>query len=396
MASPSPERPVRLRDERIHRDRERDRDRHQHRGRRPDQRREHSREVAITPNGQYAYVANNVSDNVSVISTATNLVVQTISAPGGPDGLAITPNGEFVYVSEADADAVTVISTATNTVVGSPIDVGASPTAWPWRLTALPCTWSTAGELDGRDLDCHEHVVGAPIDVGSAPTVWLSPLTAPRLCRQQRIELGERRRPLPRHHVAEYGIRDGLGVLLGQLTTGGATGAVTYATTASSPWVSVSSQGAVSSLATAPVGTYTTSEPSPTRPAMWDVVVHSHRPAEHGPGLVQGYWEVASDGGVFSFTSRSSARWWASPEQARRWHRGRSGRTGLLEVASDGGVFAFGSAAFEGSMGGKHLNAPVVGTAADPQGQATGRSHPTAACSLSAAPRSTARWAAST
>jgi len=50
-----------------------------------DQRREHSPGVAITPNGQYAYVANNVSDNVSVISTATNLVVQTISAPGGPD-----------------------------------------------------------------------------------------------------------------------------------------------------------------------------------------------------------------------------------------------------------------------------------------------------------------------
>ena len=42
---------------------------------------------------------------------------------------------------------------------------------------------------------------------------------------------------------------------------------------------------------------------------------------------------------------------------------------GYWEVASDGGVFAFGDAAFEGSMGGQHLNAPVVGMAATPDGK---------------------------
>jgi hypothetical protein len=35
---------------------------------------------------------------------------------------------------------------------------------------------------------------------------------------------------------------------------------------------------------------------------------------------------------------------------------------GYYEVASDGGLFAFG-APFQGSMGGKHLNAPIVGMA---------------------------------
>ena len=39
---------------------------------------------------------------------------------------------------------------------------------------------------------------------------------------------------------------------------------------------------------------------------------------------------------------------------------------GYWEVASDGGVFAFGDAAFYGSMGGKPLNAPVVGIEASP------------------------------
>jgi hypothetical protein len=41
---------------------------------------------------------------------------------------------------------------------------------------------------------------------------------------------------------------------------------------------------------------------------------------------------------------------------------------GYWEVASDGGVFAFGDAGFHGSMGGKPLNAPVVGIAATPDG----------------------------
>ena len=35
-----------------------------------------------------------------------------------------------------------------------------------------------------------------------------------------------------------------------------------------------------------------------------------------------------------------------------------------LSVAADGGVFAFGSAGFAGSLGGTHLNAPIVGVAA--------------------------------
>ena len=35
-------------------------------------------------------------------------------------------------------------------------------------------------------------------------------------------------------------------------------------------------------------------------------------------------------------------------------------------MASDGGVFAYGSAQFYGSMGGTHLNQPVVGMTATP------------------------------
>jgi hypothetical protein len=41
---------------------------------------------------------------------------------------------------------------------------------------------------------------------------------------------------------------------------------------------------------------------------------------------------------------------------------------GYWEVASDGGIFSFGTAAFHGSMGGQPLNEPIVGMAPGPAG----------------------------
>ncbi len=85
----------------------------------------------------------------------------------------------------------------------------------------------------------------------------------------------------------------------------------------------------------------------------------------------RGYWQVASDGGVFSF---GDAGFFGSMGGAplQRPIVGmaatRSGG-GYWLVASDGGIFAFGDAAFLGSMGGAPLNQPVVGMAPTPTGQ---------------------------
>jgi lysophospholipase L1-like esterase/ribosomal protein L24E len=83
-----------------------------------------------------------------------------------------------------------------------------------------------------------------------------------------------------------------------------------------------------------------------------------------------GYWEVASDGEVTSF---GSAQFYGSmggkPLNAPIVGMAAApGGNGYWEVASDGGVFSFGSAQFYGSMGGKPLNAPIVGLAAAPGG----------------------------
>jgi len=83
-----------------------------------------------------------------------------------------------------------------------------------------------------------------------------------------------------------------------------------------------------------------------------------------------GYWQVASDGGVFNF---GDAKFFGS---AGGQHlsapvvgmAGTPSAAGYWLVASDGGVFSYGDAPFYGSMGGQHLNAPVVGMAATPSG----------------------------
>jgi hypothetical protein len=85
----------------------------------------------------------------------------------------------------------------------------------------------------------------------------------------------------------------------------------------------------------------------------------------------QGYWQAASDGGVFAFGDAGfygSMGGHALNKPVVGLSPTPSGK-GYWEVASDGGIFAFGDAGFYGSMGGHALNQPVVGIAASPTGK---------------------------
>jgi hypothetical protein len=74
------------------------------------------------------------------------------------------------------------------------------------------------------------------------------------------------------------------------------------------------------------------------------------------------YWLVASDGGVFAFNTPYYGSMGGKPLNAPIVGMALSGG-GYWLVASDGGVFSFGDAGFYGSMGGKLLNSPIVGMA---------------------------------
>jgi beta-glucanase (GH16 family) len=86
-----------------------------------------------------------------------------------------------------------------------------------------------------------------------------------------------------------------------------------------------------------------------------------------------GYWTARTDGGV---TAYGGASLFGSPA-ASGTHLNQPivgmaatpDGQGYWLVASDGGIFAFGDAVFLGSTGAIHLNQPIVGMAATPDGQ---------------------------
>ena len=82
--------------------------------------------IAITPDGNFAYVANNNDDSipgadtVSVLNLKTNTVQQTISDASfnQPYTVTINANGTKAYITNSNSTTVTIIDIATNTVIG--------------------------------------------------------------------------------------------------------------------------------------------------------------------------------------------------------------------------------------------------------------------------------------
>ncbi len=116
---------------------------------------------------------------------------------------------------------------------------------------------------------------------------------------------------------------------------------------------------------------------APTSPVAlaftWAGNVVPYLPGEGGDLVAQhqGYWLVAADGGIFPFggaggygstggihLNKPIVGMAATPDGKGYWL-----------VAADGGIFPFGDAVGYGSTGGIHLNKPIVGMAATPDGK---------------------------
>ena len=85
----------------------------------------------------------------------------------------------------------------------------------------------------------------------------------------------------------------------------------------------------------------------------------------------QGYWLVASDGGIFSYGPSASFSGSAGSIHLNKPIVGMAATPtgfGYWLVASDGGIFSYGDANFHGSTGAMHLNQPIVGMARTPGG----------------------------
>jgi hypothetical protein len=130
-----------------------------------------------------------------------------------------------------------------------------------------------------------------------------------------------------------------------------------------SSWAEFSEQSTVNGCLTATV----TSTTSPTESQLTGTPVGISTNLPTSPG----YWEVASDGGVFSF---GGANYYGSTAGI---HLNKPivgmaptpDHGGYWLVAADGGVFSFGDAQFYGSTGALTLNKPIVGMVATPSGK---------------------------
>jgi YVTN family beta-propeller protein len=80
----------------------------------------HASALAVSPDGRYVVCANAASDNVSVIDTATDAIVETIWAKpspadlfgASPNAVAFSPDGRTLYVANGTQNAVAVIAFA--------------------------------------------------------------------------------------------------------------------------------------------------------------------------------------------------------------------------------------------------------------------------------------------
>jgi WD40 repeat protein len=92
-------------------------------------------------------------------------------------------------------------------------------------------------------------------------------------------------------------------------------------------------------------------------------------PAPPPTAADHGYWMVARDGGMFTYgVPYYGSMGGAHLNQPIVGIARTPDGGGYWAVASDGGIFSFGNARFKGSTGNIHLNQPIVGMASTPDG----------------------------
>jgi YVTN family beta-propeller protein len=72
--------------------------------------------VAALPNGLSLYVANSISNDVSVVSSVSLTTVGTVPVGQGPLFVATEPSSTKVYVANAGSGTISIIQTSNNTV----------------------------------------------------------------------------------------------------------------------------------------------------------------------------------------------------------------------------------------------------------------------------------------
>jgi YVTN family beta-propeller protein len=128
--------------------------------------------LAITPNGLTAYVVDGANSLVYPLTISSGVLGTgiAIGAQGDPGAIIVTPDGKKVYVANYSAHSVSVITTASNTVTAT-VAVGAGETGKPIALAVTPDSVhvyvADQGNAQVDDIATSSDTVSKAITVGS-------------------------------------------------------------------------------------------------------------------------------------------------------------------------------------------------------------------------------------
>ncbi|MCX6755465.1 MAG: BspA family leucine-rich repeat surface protein [Candidatus Nomurabacteria bacterium] len=115
--------------------------------------------------GTNLYISNLNSNNVSVIDTTNNTVVATIATGNNPIN-SIAYNG-YLYVENQSSNSVSVIDTTNNTVITT-IPIGTTPAPSP-SIKGTYLYIANVGSSDVSVIDLNTNTVNTTISVGTLP-----------------------------------------------------------------------------------------------------------------------------------------------------------------------------------------------------------------------------------
>jgi LPXTG-motif cell wall-anchored protein len=139
--------------------------------------------VQYSPDGKYVYASNAGSDSITVIDTASNTPVKTITSEpsvqlGQPYRVKFTPDGTRAYVANGTTGTVAVIDTATRRPVSS-VQVGTTPTPLtiaPDGLTAYVAN-QTSNTVSVIALDTFPGITTTALPDGTAGVAYSAAVT---------------------------------------------------------------------------------------------------------------------------------------------------------------------------------------------------------------------------
>jgi len=131
----------------------------------------------LKPNTNKIYVANFVSDTVSVIDGSTNTIEVNIDVGNEPFELAFNPNTNMVYVTNQGSNTISVIDGSTNSVVDT-IDVGTEPISIAVNENTNTLYVANQGSDKITVIDGSTNLEVVKIDVGTSPVGFgVNPIT---------------------------------------------------------------------------------------------------------------------------------------------------------------------------------------------------------------------------